>query len=86
MRIKRFDGTFDYAEVAKEAVKEGYTWMVLKRDAYRGNCDTDYFEAKDFDYMMEKYPFFFFNEERPVYAVIITDIEPKNAYKMRRAE
>ena len=52
---------------------QGYTWVVLLRDHYRGNTKGEYFLAADYDRIKREQPFFFTNTERPVYTVILTD-------------
>lgn len=52
---------------------QGYTWVVLLRDHYRGNAKGEYFLASDYDRIKRDQPFFFTNTERPVYMIILTD-------------
>lgn len=52
---------------------QGYTWVVLLRDHYRGNGKGEYFLASDYDRIKREQPFLFTNTERPVYTVILTD-------------
>jgi hypothetical protein len=73
-KTKKFnqnEGQLNWQEIMNEA--KGFKYVVMHRDHYRGNGKGEWFEAKEFAALFEKQGFWFFNCERPVYEVILTD-------------
>lgn len=52
---------------------EGYKWVVMYRDHYKNNGKGEYFKAENFSRLMKEQSFWFYNEERPVFKIILTN-------------
>lgn len=63
--------TFSWKEVMNEA--SNYKYIVMYRDHYQGNGKGEFFAADRLAALMEEQPYWFSNEDRPVYEVILTD-------------
>lgn len=63
--------TFSWKEVMDEA--KNYQFVVMYRDHYQGNGKGEFFAADRLAALMKEQPYWFSNEDRPVYEVILTD-------------
>lgn len=64
--------TIKISDLTPEAVN-GYKWVVMYRDHYRGNGKGEYFAASDLAEIRAQQPFWFDNTDRPVHTVILTN-------------
>lgn len=64
--------TIKISDLTPEAVN-GYKWVVMYRDHYRGNGKGEYFAASDLAAIRTQQPFWFDNTDRPVHTVILTN-------------
>lgn len=64
-------------------IKDWVKWVVMFRDHYRGNSKGEYFAVGDYEALKEKQPFWFINEDRPVYEVVMTDEDVPSLVKRR---
>lgn len=62
---------------------DGYKWVVMYRDHYRGNSKGEYFLSDKFAKIMKEEPFWFYNLERPVHTVILTNDDVPTIVKQR---
>lgn len=69
--MKTFNENLDWNEILKES--KNYKYVVMLRDHYNGNGKGEFFESQHFDWLMEHQKFWFFNCERPVYHVTLTN-------------
>lgn len=60
-----------WEDVMNEA--RNYQYVVMYNDYYRGNGDGEFFRADNFAALRSEQPYWFSQEERPVYAVILTN-------------
>lgn len=60
-----------WEDVMNEA--SNYKYVVMHRDHYRGNGKGEFFQANNFAALLREQPYWFTNEERPVYEVILTN-------------
>jgi len=60
-----------WEDVMNEA--RNYQYVVMYRDHYRGNGKGEFFQANNFAALIREQPFWFAQEERPVYEVILTN-------------
>lgn len=67
-----FNFTKEEYEIIKTEAKK-FASVVMLRDHYRGNAKGDYFWAKDFERIFNEKDYWFYNLERPVYQIIITN-------------
>lgn len=85
MKTKKFDisdGEFNWQQIMNEA--KDYKCVVMHRNHYRGNGKGEWFRAEEFAALFEKEGFWFFNCERPVYEVILTDDDVPGIIAQRR--
>lgn len=75
-------GTFDWQTIIEESAS--YKYVVMYRDHYRGNGKGEYFSAEDFKRLFKEQDFWFFNFERPVYKVILTNDDVPSIIARRR--
>lgn len=66
-------GTFDWKSIMKDAA--AYKYVVMYRDHYRGNGRGEYFNSEEFEKIFAEQDFWFYNCERPVWKVILTNDE-----------
>lgn len=52
---------------------QGYKWVVMLRDHYRGNDKGEYFAASDYDRIKRTQPYWFTNTDHPIHTVILTN-------------
>lgn len=52
---------------------QGFKWVIMYRDHYRGNGKGEYFAAADYDRIKRTQPYWFTNTDRPVHTVILTN-------------
>ena len=60
-----------WEEVMNEA--RNYKYVVMYRDHYTGNGKGEFFQAHNFAALLKEQPYWFAQEERPVYEVILTN-------------
>lgn len=60
-----------WEDVMNEA--RNYKYVVMYRDHYRGNGKGEFFQANNFAALLREQPYWFAQEERPVYEVILTN-------------
>jgi hypothetical protein len=86
MNTKNFnlsDGEFNWQQIMNEA--KNYKYVVMYRDHYRGNGKGEWFKADEFAAIFKQQDFWFYNIERPVFQVILTD-DDVPAIIMQRSE
>ncbi len=75
-------GTFDWQTIMSEAA--AYKFVVMYRSHERGNGKGEYFSTSDFERLFKEQDFWFFNCERPVWQVILTDEDVPSIIAQRR--
>jgi hypothetical protein len=69
--FKTSDSSLNWQTIMNEA--SNYKYVVMYRDHYQGNGKGEFFAADRLAALMEEQPYWFSNEDRPVYEVILTD-------------
>ena len=65
------DNSLNWQNIMNEA--SNYKYVVMYRDHYQGNGKGEFFAADRLAALMDEQPYWFHNEDRPVYEVILTD-------------